>query len=88
MPERYRLSHHAQEEILRRQIPKEWIGSVLGQPEQRIQEGANKEVWQSRFRDEAGRMYLVRAIVATDKDPAVIVTAYRTSKLEKYWRTE
>lgn len=31
-------------------------------------------------------MYLVRAIIATDKEPAVLVTVYRTSKIEKYWR--
>jgi len=33
-------------------------------------------------------MYLLRAVVATDKEPPVVVTVYRTSKIEKYWRPE
>ena len=35
-----------------------------------------------------GKMYLLRAVVATDKNPPVVVTVYRTSKVEKYWRPE
>jgi DMSO/TMAO reductase YedYZ molybdopterin-dependent catalytic subunit len=35
-----------------------------------------------------GTMYLLRAVVAADKDPPVLVTLYRTSKIEKYWRPE
>jgi len=34
--------------------------------------------------DEAGA--LVRVIVDIENDPVVIVTAYRTSKVAKYWR--
>src|SRR5207244_3976186 len=45
-------------------------------------------VWQSRFTAANGRMYLLRVVVAVDKEPPVIVTVYRTSKIEKYWRPE
>ena len=31
-------------------------------------------------------MYLVRAIVAEDADPPVVVTVYRTRKIARYWR--
>jgi hypothetical protein len=30
-------------------------------------------------------MYLLRVVVDEDEHPPVIVTAYRTSKIEKYW---
>jgi hypothetical protein len=33
-------------------------------------------------------MYLLRAVVATRKVPPVVVTVYRTGKIEKYWRPE
>jgi hypothetical protein len=33
-------------------------------------------------------MYLLRVVVAEDEEPRVIVTAYRTSKIEKYWSAE
>jgi hypothetical protein len=35
-----------------------------------------------------GRRYLVRVIVDVEQDPPVVVTAYRTSKIEKYWKAE
>jgi hypothetical protein len=42
----------------------------------------------SRLRFEDGRMYLLRVVVAEDEQPPVIITAYRTSKIEKYWSAE
>jgi hypothetical protein len=61
---------------------------VLGNPEQRVPAPDDKEILQSRFVTEDGRIYLVRAVVAIDKDPPVVVTEYRTSKAEKYWRPQ
>lgn len=34
------------------------------------------------------KTYLVRVIVDVDRRPAEVVTAYRTSKMAKYWRGE
>ena len=42
--------------------------------------------YQSQIELRPGRMYLVRAIVAEDADPPVVVTVYRTRKIAKYWR--
>jgi hypothetical protein len=36
----------------------------------------------------AGKRYLVRVFVDVDRSPAEVVTVYRTSKIEKYWRSE
>jgi hypothetical protein len=33
-------------------------------------------------------MYLVRVFVDVDRDPAEVVTAYRTSKISKYWEEQ
>ena len=41
--------------------------------------------YQSR-QDIGGKMFLVRVIVDRAVDPAVVVTVYRTTKLQKYWR--
>jgi hypothetical protein len=32
------------------------------------------------------RRYLVRIIVDVDRNPPVVVTAFRTSKIDKYWK--
>jgi hypothetical protein len=33
-------------------------------------------------------MYLVRVFVDIDRQPPMVVKAYRTGKLEKYWKEE
>jgi hypothetical protein len=46
------------------------------------------QIFQSRLEFGDGRMYLLRAVVAMEKEPPVVVTVYRTGKIEKYWRPE
>jgi hypothetical protein len=36
----------------------------------------------------AGKVYLVRVIVDVDRQPAEVVTVYRTSRIAKYWRAD
>jgi hypothetical protein len=46
-------------------------------------------VYQSRI--EAGKppqKYLLRVFVDVDREPPDVVTAYRTSKIDKYWRAD
>jgi hypothetical protein len=81
-----RVSRHAKEELVRRQIPDLWLKSVLENPEQRIRQSGGQEILQSRVVSADGKMYLMRAVVAADKDPPVVITVYRTSKIDKYWR--
>ena len=59
-------------------------------PEQRLADGSRTGRWihQSRLRFEDGKMYLLRVVVAELEQPPVIITAYRTSKIEKYWSAE
>ena len=45
-------------------------------------------IYPSRLRFKDGKMYLLRVVVAEEHMPPVIVTAYRTSKIEKYWSAE
>lgn len=79
------LTDHAKKEAQRRQIPLEWIESTLTQPEQQIATGANRrKILQSRVVAE-GKTYLVRLIIEDWHHPPVVVTVYRTSKIEKYW---
>ena len=84
----YRLSRHAEEQMARRQIPRDWVDLVLAQPEQRLLLSDGREVLQSRHRTNDGTMFLLRLVVATDTRPQVVVTVYRTTKIEKYWRPE
>ena len=49
---------------------------------------AGRCIHQSRLRFEDGKMYLLRVVLDEEEQPPVIITAYRTSKIEKYWSTE
>jgi hypothetical protein len=81
----YVLSDHARSEMIRRGISEEVLRQVLAAPEQRLPVRPGREVLQSTIQFE-GSLYLVRVFVDTDRDPAVVVTVYRTSKIEKYRR--
>jgi hypothetical protein len=66
------------------------VQAVMEHPEQRLVDESRADRWihHSRLRFEDGRMYLLRVVVAEDERPPVIITAYRTSKIEKYWSAE
>ena len=86
----FRLSRHAEWEMSRRGIPLELVKVVMDRPEQRLIDGSRTGRWiyQSRLPFEGGRMYLLRVVVAEQEQPPLIITAYRTSKIEKYWSAE
>jgi hypothetical protein len=78
------LTDHARLEAQRRQIPLAWIETTMARPEQ-IAAGTNgRKISQSRIVAD-GRAYLIRLVVEDWHQPPVIVTVYRTSKVEKYW---
>lgn len=81
----YIITDHAAIEITRRDLSAETIDGVLKRPEQRLEVRPGRVVLQSRVQ-ESGAEYLVRVFVDIDRNPAEVVTAYRTSKVLKYWR--
>ena len=85
----YVLTPHAEKEMSRRGLGEDIIRAVLGAPEQweTVREG--RVVLQRRIHiGEPARMYLVRVFVDIDRQPPMGVTAYRSGKLEKYWKEE
>jgi len=84
-----RLTAHAQFEMKRRHISEAEIARVLSFPEQIEMVCPGRAVFQSRVEfGEPGRTYLLRVFVDVDRRPAEVVTAYRASKVEKYWKEE
>lgn len=61
----------------------EEVEAVLAAPEQKVPGYGGRLVYQSR----AGR-YLIRVVVEIDREPPEVVTAYRTSHVEKYWQVD
>ncbi len=83
----FKLSSHAQEEMRRRNIPPALLDSVLHHPQQIVPAVGGRKAYQSQLDFGGGKIFLLRAIVADEVDPAMVVTVYRTSKISKYWRT-
>ena len=80
-----RLTRHAEEEISRRGIARNLVDAVLREPQQIVPASAGRKAYQSKIDFGGGRILLLRAIVDDRTDPPVVITIYRTSKIEKYW---
>ena len=75
--------------MVRRQLTEADIASVLLNPGQVEFIRPGRAVYQSK--EELGnppKPYLVRVFVDIDRYPPEVVTAYRTSRVGKYWRVE
>lgn len=81
----YVITDHAAFEMKRRNISPALVQEVLEKPEQRLVVREGREVFQSRMWLE-GKHYLIRVFVEVGRRPAEVVTAYRTSRINKYWR--
>jgi len=79
------FTDHALMEMARREITQEDVKAVLAKPEQTEMVRDGRSVYQSRLGAQS-KMYLIRVFVDIDRIPPYVVTVYRTSKIEKYWR--
>ena len=80
----FHISQHAAAELRRRGIPQSMLDAVLAALEQRIPAHGTIVCYQSRVTIN-NKFYLVRAMVNETKQPPVVVTVYRTSRINKYW---
>ena len=78
----YQFSMHSLEQLAKRSITKEialWV--IENTTEKSIQEGVT--VYQNMIL-ENNKTYLIRVFVNEGKTPPLIITAYKTSKTQKY----
>ncbi len=81
------FTDHARMEMERRDISEGEVAQVLTHPEQAEMVRTGRAVYQARLiLGEPPGTFLLRVFVDIDRTPPHIVTAYRTSKVEKYWR--
>ncbi len=83
------ISDHARFEIARRQLLEEEVRRVAQNPQQVVKLKKERRVCQSRYYDSTdSREMLLRVICEEKEDVVFVVTAYRTSKIDKYWMKE
>jgi hypothetical protein len=81
------FTDHALIEMARREISQDDVRAVLGEPEQTEVVREGRAVYQAkRDMGKPPKTFLLRVFVDIDRKPPYVVTVYRTSKIEKYWR--
>lgn len=71
--------------MARRGISRDIVERVLAAPAQKVPEHGAIVSYQSIVEIDQ-KAYLVRVMVNETTTPPTVVTVYRTSKIEKYWR--
>ena len=69
----------------RRAIPLSVVEQVLSAPAQKVPEHTNVMCYQSIIEINLN-LYLVRVMVNETVAPHKVITVYRTSKVDKYWK--
>ena len=84
-----KISNHAREQMTERGISEDMVLDIIASPQQTIAEGDDKMIYQSiKYFEADKRNFLVRVFVNIIKQPNLVITVYRTSKIEKYWKDE
>jgi hypothetical protein len=83
----YVITPHARWELSRRGLSEDTIRAILAAPGQGFELRPGRMVLQSKISSgQQVKTFLIRVFVDIDRTPAEVVTAYRTSKIAKYWR--
>jgi hypothetical protein len=73
------FTEHAQQQMAKRELTEEEVLGILRNPETVLPVREGRVVAQAMLAD-----YLVRVFVDVDRQPFEVVTAYRTSKIDRY----
>ena len=80
------ITEHAEFEMRRRQIPLALVQQVIQEPQQIVPSRKGRLIYQSRFfDDQQNKEMLLRVVLEIEVDNFWVVTAYKTSQIEKYW---
>jgi len=82
------FSKHAEEQLGRRLLGRSTVESVVLKPDQVIQDENDEDIaiYQSLVKED-DTMFLYRVFVNVKVQPNVIVTLYRTTKIDKYYES-
>jgi hypothetical protein len=78
------IAGHARFEMQRRNTTEAEVEAVVRNPEQILPAKKGRQMFQSKV-DSKGHL-LLRVIVKEEATAYVVVSAYKTSKVAKYWR--
>lgn len=77
------FSKHSLEQMERRRISKGLVLSIINHPDSIVDQDETVRIY-SKLVHEESKLYFYRIFVNYLKDPAFVITAYKTSKVGKY----
>ena len=78
---------HLKIQLQERELKEEIIREVLSTPDQTVEGKSGRKVAQKKYL-EGGKEYLIRVVFREGSNSRVGITAYKTSKVAKYWRVK
>ena len=72
----------------KRLIPAAWIEEAIHKPEQKVAGYGGRTVYQRRYQMPGRNQQLLRVVCEEKEGKYVVVTAYLTSDIERYWRPQ
>lgn len=83
MVEKYSFSGHAQERMKSRGISDSMVLDVIRNPDRVIEESSCEIIFQKVLMEDQNK-FMLRVFVNRCKEPDLIITAYKTTKIDKY----
>jgi hypothetical protein len=84
-----RITGYCEGRIIARKLDRNLVEKVVRSPEQIVPDAGdpNRQIHQSRFRDDQGVEKLLRIVVEENKAEIVAVTVYPVSQFKRYWKS-
>jgi len=84
----FTFSKHAEEQLIRRSLERGVVEAVVLKPDQMVEDENDEDVtiYQSLVK-ENDTLFLYRVFINVKVEPNVIVTLYKTTKIEKYYES-
>lgn len=79
------LSDHLKEQLRERDLDEALVRDVLANPSEVVDGYHGRKVAHRLFEDADGRR-LMRVVYAVEGDTLIVITAYMTVRVSKYWR--
>jgi adenylosuccinate lyase len=80
------FTEHVMFEMERRQITKDDLKDLIDQPQQKIPGKKSRVILQKKYFDKLRKKeMLLRVIGKQEHGKFMVITAYKTSRIEKYW---
>lgn len=82
-----RLSVHVEQKIIERELEREKVIEVALSPQQVVRRSGVPAIAQSKYQ-RGNQTYLMRVAFRDMNGERLVITAYETSKVGKYWSNE